>query len=138
MCLYVASKARKTVTQKVFNPKYRVVEHARNILSDPKKWVRVGAFTDTHGNKTRINDPSTSRFCAIGAVERAVTDLYGSIHEDPSAYRVFCAVREDLDKFAMRNFWPHHGIVDLNASDEYPDPRLCFIEICDRWLKRNR
>jgi len=159
----MSAPARKSnqsiLTQKVFSPKYRVIQNARDILADTENWVRIGAFADKDGNQTGLDDPRAARFSAIGAVEKAVTDLYGPIYssykhqlypDDPEycreveetnrAYKarvVFHAVTDDLDKFTRCNFWPHRNIIDLNISEDFPDPRLCFIEICNLWLSRN-
>jgi hypothetical protein len=54
---------------------HKIIEDAREIISDSKRWTRNAYARDKNGRPVCPTDPKAVRFCAWGAVLRAAYDL---------------------------------------------------------------
>lgn len=56
----------------------KVLERAREILSDPKRWTKGNAAKDKFGQEIRVTSPHAVKFCVIGALAKADYELDSS------------------------------------------------------------
>ncbi|MEM8950739.1 MAG: hypothetical protein AAGA21_09420 [Pseudomonadota bacterium] len=55
-----------------------VLDHAWTLIERAEDWTQTAAARDQEGAKVDPDAPEACRWCAIGAVEKAVADLGGS------------------------------------------------------------
>jgi hypothetical protein len=56
-----------------------IVERAREILADPKRWCRGARAKNKEERSVSVADEGAVMFCAIGAIERAIYERTGEL-----------------------------------------------------------
>ena len=59
---------------------HQVLTRARDLLSDRERWTYRAMARDAQGRPSSPNDPNAERFCALGAIERASSEVWVSCH----------------------------------------------------------
>jgi hypothetical protein len=56
---------------------HQIVTRARQLISDPARWTQGELAKRKNGLPIEPSDPDAYRFCAVGALTRAASDLTG-------------------------------------------------------------
>jgi hypothetical protein len=58
---------------------YQIVFRARQLISDPARWTQGDLAKRRNGLSIEPSDPDAYRFCAVGALTRAASELTGDV-----------------------------------------------------------
>ena len=94
--------------------KLRVLEEARNLISDPDNWTRNVYAKTAEGISIAVHNKRAARFCAIGAVARVLRINQEKIFDEPSE---MLAIRRALYDSARKLGFP--GIAHLNDAADH-------------------
>ena len=103
----------------------RILTKARELISEPDRWVKGAYSLDKNFNHVSRNDPKACKWCLTGAVEAATDMLMPSpsrtefyIYESREAKRVLLKM-SDLANFYSIGHWndhpdrTHEEVIDL-------------------------
>src|ERR1700730_4309512 len=91
---------------------HQVVTRALALISDEANWTRGALARDKQGRGCSWDGPEASRYCAVGALARAVAELFGPSREvGCAAMRAACYVLKanGLEGACLPNINDVHG-----------------------------
>lgn len=62
--------------------KLKLIEHARNLISDKNNWIQYALAKDSLLNTVRPSDPAACKFCAMGALCNGLVKFKEEISND--------------------------------------------------------
>ena len=104
---------------------HQIVTRARQLISDPARWTRGELAKRKNGLPIEPSDPEAYRFCAIGALTRAASDLTGDIvaadalaNEVHAALLIFAEIPWGQTLECINDFGQGHTSI-LKIFDDY-------------------
>jgi hypothetical protein len=92
-----------------------IIEQARDIISDQQHWCRGSYARGKAGHSVSVNDPSARRFCAMGALLLAASDLCGTDTTDASnlAHETAKLLSPTGSLVFINDYWGHAAVLSL-------------------------
>jgi hypothetical protein len=59
---------------------HQIIVRALELISDESRWTAGVLALDEHRLPCRVEAPEAVRFCAVGAIGRAIFELMGAVH----------------------------------------------------------
>jgi hypothetical protein len=112
------------------SPHYQVIAHARQIISNPERWVQGDLAVSKLGTPVEPSDDLADRFCAVGALTRAAADLTGdTLAAAGVAYEVHMAL------LSFAEIVP--GNTTLECINDNRHGHAVILELFDDYLAKN-